>query len=171
LNFSNLRRGSLAVVTAVFVLLFSVFAFAVLFAGASGYLGWLMTWTTRAAGFLIVSFGIPATILGNQIHLATRTLQIDIDCTAILIVALYASLVIAYPLSIRTRLLALLVGIPVIAVVNLLRLLGVAVAVEHLGPAAFAFVHDFLFKVGMVLVVVGLWAGWLQMARGHARAK
>ncbi len=75
---------------------------------------------------------------------------------------------IAYPLSVRTRLLALAVGLPVIAVANMLRLLGVAVASEHLNAATFAFAHDYLFKIAMVLVVVALWVSWLEAARGHA---
>lgn len=163
------RRGSLAVVAVAFILVFTVFQASIVLAETTGRMGWLMDSTAKAAGLLIDAVGIPATVLGNRILLATSTLQIDIDCTGIAIAALYSALVIAYPLAARTRLLALAVGIPVIAIVNLLRLLGVAVAVEHLSPTAFGFVHDYLFKVAMMLVVVGLWAAWLQIARGHAK--
>lgn len=163
------RRGSLVAVTLVFVLVFTVFESAIWAVESAGGLLALMDLTTRAAGLLIGWVGIHATLSGNQIFLATRVLEIDVDCTAISIAALYAALVIAYPLSIRTRLLALAVGVPVIAVVNLLRLVAVAVASEHLNPVAFSFAHDYLFKVAMVLVVVALWASWLQIARDNAK--
>ena len=61
----------------------------------------------------------------------------------------------------------LAVGLPIIALANLLRLVAAAYASEHLNAATFTFTHDYLFKVGMILVVVALWASWLQMAGGH----
>jgi len=128
----------------------------------------LMNGTAQVAAVLVRGVGIPVTVVGNQMALASRILQIDVDCTALAIAAVYVALVVAYPLAVRTKMLALVVGIPVIAVTNLLRLVAVAVASEHLSPALFSFVHDYLFKVVMVLVVVGLWAAWLEIARSHA---
>jgi exosortase/archaeosortase family protein len=77
--------------------------------------------------------------------------------------ALYVALVVAHPMSSRMRLIGLAVGLPAIALGNLLRLLGVAFASEHLSQPAFAFAHDFVFKVVMVLFIVALW-GWLLLA-------
>jgi len=162
-------RNSLTVVTLTFVLVFALFESLIWAAAMSGRLDWLMELTARAAAVLIHGVGIPATLLGNQILLTSRILQIDLDCTALPIAALYSALVIAYPLPIRMRLLALGVGLPVIAVANLLRLLGVAFASEYLSPDVFIFAHEYLFKIVMVFVVVALWAVWLQIARGHAQ--
>lgn len=165
----RVRRDSLVTVAAIFMLVFLVFEAAIWAAAVTGRLDWLMYSTTQVASLLIGWVGIPAPLLGNQIFLASRTLRIDLDCTALPIAALYSALVIAYPLSIRSRLLALAVGLPVIAVANLLRLLGVAVASEYMTPDVFIFAHEYLFKIVMVLVVVALWAVWLQMARGNAK--
>ncbi|MDY0088322.1 MAG: exosortase/archaeosortase family protein [Coriobacteriia bacterium] len=78
------------------------------------------------------------------------------------------AVIVAYPLSVKTRGLALVVGIPVIAVANMVRLVGGALASQYLSSSMFDFLHDYLFKVAMILVVVVLWAVWLQMARVHA---
>jgi exosortase/archaeosortase family protein len=164
-----LRRNSLVTTSVVFLLVFTVLEGAIWVVTATGGLDSLMKLTARVAGQLTVFIGIPATVVGKDILLSRHTLRIDPDCTAIAIVALYSALVIAYPLSARTRALALLVGIPVILVANILRLIAVAVASEYLGQAAFAFAHDYLFKVVMILVVVALWATWLQIARGNAK--
>jgi exosortase/archaeosortase family protein len=163
------RRGSLTAVALVFVVVFAVLESIIWAMVANQSIVPLMLWTTQAAAFLIRLVGIPATVSVNQIFIASRTLEIDLDCTAISIVALYSALVIAYPLPIRSRLLALAVGIPVILVANLLRLVAVAVASEHLSQSAFYFAHDYLFKVAMVLVVVALWASWLQLGRDNAK--
>jgi exosortase/archaeosortase family protein len=165
----QIRRDSLATVATIFILVFLVFEAAIWAAALSGRLDWLMYANARAATALIRGVGIPATLSGNQIFLATRTLRIDLDCTALPIAALYSALVIAYPLPIRSRLLALGIGLPVIAIANLLRLLGVAVASEYMSPQVFVFAHEYLFKIAMVFVVVALWAVWLQMARGNAK--
>lgn len=162
------RRKSLAAILAVFVISFALLQALAYLAASNGYLDGLMGTTARAAQLLIASAGIPVTLAGNQLVLTNHILQIDPDCTGINIAALYAALVTAYPLSALTRMLALVVGLPVIAVANLLRLLAVGLASEYLSAAAFTFVHDYLFQVAMMLVVVGLWAMWLQMARAHA---
>ena len=165
----TIRRGSLTAVALVFVLVFAVFESIIWAMVANQSIVPLMLWTTEAAAFLIRAVGIPATVSVNQIMIPSRVLEIDLDCTAISVVALYSALVIAYPRPIRSRLLALAVGIPVILAANLVRLVAVAVASEHLSQQMFYFAHDYLFKVAMVLVVVALWAWWLQMGRGDAK--
>jgi exosortase/archaeosortase family protein len=162
------RRNSLVVVAVFFVAVFGVLQGFIRIAEAAGFLDPLMPATAAAAAALVRLAGIPVSLVGRELFLSTRTLLIDLDCTALTIAALYTALVVAYPLSVRTRLLALAIGLPTILLANLIRLLGVAVASEHLSPWMFAFAHDYLFKVAMMLVVVGLWATWLQIARGHA---
>ncbi len=166
----NVGKGSLLRVAIVFALVFVALEAAIWGALLAGYMLPVMETTTRAATALISAAGIPVTRTGIQMFLSTRILEIDLDCTAIQLIALYAALVVAYPVSTRTKLLGLAIGVPAILLANLLRLLGVAVASEYASPAAFAFVHDFLFKVVMILVIMGLWAWWLQEARRHAIA-
>ena len=165
----TIRRGSLTAMALVFVLVFAAFESIIWAMVANEWLVPLMVWTAQAAAFLIRLVGISATVSSIQIFIPSRILEIDLECTAVSIVALYSALVIAYPHPVKSRLLALAVGIPVILVANLLRLVAVAVASEHLSPSAFYFAHDYLFKVLMVFVVVALWASWLQWARNDAQ--
>ena len=126
-------------------------------------------WTAAAASALINVSGVPATRLGTSIYLSSRILQIDSDCTALLVLATFVSLLVAYPVSLRTKATGLLVGAPALLAANQLRLVAVAQASEMLLAASFAFAHDYLFKVFMVAVVIGLWAWWLAYARRQAR--
>lgn len=164
------RRNSLAAVAALFLVVFAVFEALIWGVFATGRLYPLMASTASITSVLVAWAHIPVTLSGIQLVLPSRILEIDVDCTAIQLAALYAALVIAYPVAPKTKLIGLMVGLPLIFVANLLRLLGVALASEHLSQNLFSFTHDFLFKVVMMFVVIGLWGWWLQTARNHARA-
>jgi len=162
------RRNSLATIGIIFVLVFALLQALLFVLEAGDHVEWLTDVTALTMGAIVGWMGIPVSVSGHMVTMSNHVLAIDYDCTGLAIVTLYSALVVAYPLNARTRLLALGVGIPAIAVANMGRLVGVALASQYLGQDVFLFVHDYLFKVVMVLVVVGLWAVWLQMARTHA---
>ena len=152
----------------MFVLGFALLQVAILVLSVQGRLDWLMNANAVVTAAIVGLLDIPVTLQGTQLVMTNHILQIDLECTGITIAALYAALIVAYPLSIRTRLLALAVGLPVLAIVNVVRLVGVALASEYLSPDLFFFAHDYLFRVVMILAVVALWVAWLQVARTHA---
>ncbi len=82
--------------------------------------------------------------------------------------AVFVALVLAYPVSWRSRLLAIVVGGPALFAANITRLVGVAWASELLDGRSFYVVHDYLFEFGMVFVVLAMWAAWLSLARRTA---
>jgi len=133
----------------------------------SGGLQAVMLATARASTALITLTGLQATQTGALIHLSNRILAIDTACTAVYLVAMFSARILAYPLKWTSRLLGVLAGAIVILGVNLVRI--VAVAHVSIGASArFDFIHDYLFQVGMMLVVVMLWATWLKLARRYA---
>jgi len=162
------HRGSLTTIAVIFVLVFALSQWLVVVLEGAGRFDWLMNGTAALLATFVEWLGIPVTCTGKLLYITNHTLAIDLDCTGLTIAALYASLIIAYPLSVRTRLIALAVGLPLIAVANMFRLVAVALASEYLDPGVFDFVHDYLFNVFMILVVVALWASSLQIARNHA---
>lgn len=162
------NRNSLAVIAVFFLVVFALSQVAIYLLEVSGHLDWLMTGTATITAFFVDSLGIPVVLSGKQLLLANHILQIDLDCTGLTIASLYVALVIAYPLSARNRFLAIAAGLPVIVIANFARLIGVAFASEYLEASRFKFVHDYLFMVFMMLVVIGLWATWLQIARTRA---
>jgi exosortase/archaeosortase family protein len=166
----EIRRNSAWTVALLFALIFAVFEAVIWVTALLGRLYPLMSGTAALSAALIGLVHIPVTLSGIQLTIPSRVLEIDVDCTAIQLAALYSALVIAYPVPPKTRLLGIAVGLPTIFVANLARLLAVAVISEHASENTFAFAHDFLFKVVMMLVIIGLWGWWLQMARQRARA-
>ncbi len=133
----------------------------------SGGLQGVMRATANASTWLIALTGIQATQTGALIHLSNRILAIDTACTAVYLVAMFSALILAYPVKWSSRLLGVLAGVVVILGINLARIVAVA-HVSIRASGSFDFIHDYLFQVGMMLVVVMLWAIWLKLARRYA---
>jgi len=151
-----------------FAAYFGVFVLAILLGFASGKLQMLLVGTAAVSAKIAAWIGIAATTSGTHILLPSRTLSVDLPCTALFIVALFSALVLSYPVSWQQRLLGLAVGIPIILATNIVRIVAAAEVSESI-PSAFTFFHDYLFQMGMVLVTVAIWAAWLTRAQRHAR--
>lgn len=136
----------------------------------AGWSGWdpITAAVAAAGGAGARMLGLKASVAGNVIHLPSRSLVIDPQCTAVTLLAVYVALVFAYPVRWGMRLLAIAVGVPVLLAVNIMRLVGVAWASELLAGRSFYVVHDYLFEFGMVFVVLMMWAVWLSLARRTA---
>ena len=135
---------------------------------AVGAIAPLLSVTAGALGACSRATGLSATTVGADVFLATRTLRIDLGCTALPLMIVYTALVLAYPLPWRRKVIGLLVGLPALAAANFVRLVAVAQLSGRLGQDAFLFVHDYMFQIGMVAVVIALWGGYLWEAGRHA---
>ena len=152
-----------------FVLIYAVLQSILWAVGYFGYLDPVMAGTASVTGVCSSLTGVPATVSGNQIFLATRTLRIDPDCTAIAPILIFVALVLAHPASPRHKLIGVLVGVPALLLVNLARLIAVAQLSAPLADKAFFFVHDYLFKIAMVVAVMAAWGIYLMIVgRRHA---
>jgi exosortase/archaeosortase family protein len=163
-----LPRNSIRRVAVVFVLILAVLLPFTMF--SDGWRGWdtLTRATATVSGAGARAVGLQATVVGSMITLPSRSLRIDPGCTAVTLLAVYVALVLAYPVGNRMRLLAILVGVPVLIAANIARIVAVAVAAEFLTGRAFYMVHDYLFELAMVLVVLMMWVVWLSVARKTA---
>lgn len=122
----------------------------------------------RATAALAELMGVPATVDGAGVRLPTRMLTIDMECTGVYLFAAYVALVFASRRTVMDRLIGITVGIPGLALANLIRLALVIQASEHIGESAFLFVHDYLFQVLFVAAVVAIWAAWASRSASHA---
>jgi exosortase/archaeosortase family protein len=151
-----------------FAAYFVVFDIAIMVAYATGWLNSMLLGTASVSTRIVTWIGIAAVGSGTLIRLPSRTLSVDLACTAVFVVALFVALILAYPVSAKDRLLGIALGVPIILAVNIMRIVAAAQVAES-APTAFQFVHDYMFQVGMVLVTVVVWAAWLSYTRRHAR--
>jgi exosortase/archaeosortase family protein len=163
-----LPKNSVRRVAVIFVILLALLLPFTMF--NDGWPGWDVltgaTATVGAAGARVL--GLHAAVEGNVIHLPSRSLRIDPQCTAVTLLVVYLALIFAYPVSTRMRILAIVIGVPFLMVANIARIVAVAVASELLTGRSFYMVHDYLFELAMVFVVMMMWAVWLSLARNNA---
>ena len=124
--------------------------------------------TAKCAAVLTSLSGVNAWASGANIVTPGRILVVDLNCTAIYVTAVFVALVVSYPINPRTRAIGIAIGVPLILGANLIRLMIAAQVSEH-APRFFDFSHDYLYQVGLVMVVAVTWALWLSYARMHAR--
>lgn len=94
--------------------------------------------------------------------------MIHYRCTGLLHVAFLVLATFAYPARPRWKLSGLAVGIPLLLVLNLVRLVHLFV-IGASSPTAFPLAHDVLWQGIMVLAVLVVWLGWLRWVRRKQR--
>lgn len=85
------------------------------------------------------------------------------ECSAIPSMILYLAAVLAFPAGWRTRLIGLFGGLPILYLVNILRLacLGIIGALTEGGPW-FKFSHEYVWQGIYVVFVVAVWMAWVE---------
>lgn len=88
------------------------------------------------------------------------------DSTAWKSLLFLAALVVAVPgIAWRKRAWALGLGIPLVYLGNLGRVVGIVLTEQAFGQAAALAVHDYLWRFGLIALVLGIWLVWLKKAR------
>jgi len=78
------------------------------------------------------------------------------------VLILFVSFVLAYASSFRSKLLALVAGIPFIVVCNITRLVTLGLLTEYF-PLKAHFFHDFVWQTVFVFLVVAMWLVWIEL--------
>lgn len=127
--------------------------------------------TARATLALLQLLNIEVVRFGAQIHHSGGfAYEIYYRCTAVLVAAILAALTIATPASLRCKLVGLALGVPVLIVLNLVRL----VHLFHTGvfhPAFFDLAHEIIWESILALTTLGLWWGWSRWAAKSKTAR
>ncbi len=86
------------------------------------------------------------------------------ECGAIEVMAIFLAAVIAFPTRFWKKLIALLVGLPIMYGVNVLRLtiLGVIGALYGNG-SVFDFAHHYVWQAVYIIFVVAVWLAWIEL--------
>lgn len=117
--------------------------------------------TAAMTGALLASLGLETAVSGALVSTGGFSVKIIPECTALFLVPLYSSFVLAYPASSRQRLAGLLFGIPSLVVVNLVRLV-VIILIGTKSSALFEYSHVYAGQILMILVVLLASMAWLR---------
>ena len=119
--------------------------------------------TTEISGAILRWFGVLAVVDGVKITVPVENGSfagfIDRACTGWRSMMLFLGLVIATPIK---KKLVSLFFLPLIYVINILRIVVVFLFVHAFGPLHFELVHSILWSWSMVMVVILLWITWIK---------
>jgi exosortase/archaeosortase family protein len=122
--------------------------------------------TTNATALVLNALGMHASTDGPSVTIADPNSPfrfiISEDCTGWKSVMFLFALIFAVKgPKLRNRLVGLGFGVVVIFAGNMARIIATVLAERALGLQAAMLLHDWLFRLGLVVLVLGLWAFWL----------
>jgi archaeosortase B (VPXXXP-CTERM-specific) len=120
----------------------------------------MMTGTAEIVGFLIGVFSSDVTVGGKYISFGSFPVKIIEECTGIYEVLIFMAAVIAFPTSIRKKLIGLSFGIPVMYLFNVMRIIALIV-VGRYWYSTFEFMHLYFWQVTLILMITSVWAFWI----------
>jgi len=102
---------------------------------------------------------------GSLLGLGAFSFLVSPDCTGWKSMLFLFALLFAVPrIPNRKRLLGLFIGIPIIYIGNLGRIVFTVFVQGIYGPETAGFVHDYLWRLGLAVLVLLMWGFWLRTA-------
>jgi exosortase/archaeosortase family protein len=156
------RPGSALIKTCLLFAVYMVVFHAVLQIYSNLYHVPLRDGTASIVSAMLNAIGVTNTVESNNIFLRYDKWVVTSECTAINAVFLFASFVLAYPSSMKAKLLALVPGIPFIFVANIARLVVLGWITDH-WPRYAQIIHDYVWESIFLFMIVALWLIWLKL--------
>lgn len=119
----------------------------------------ISSYTAGAAAAILGLFGAKSSVAGTIVTCGAFKADIIPECTSIFMVGLFCSFVLAAPASIREKALGLCGGIPLLTLVNLVRI-ALVVAAGARFPALFEYIHVYLGQIAMIFAVFAVCLVW-----------
>ena len=130
-----------------------------LIACQKGYLSFIEQFTALTVTEVIHLFGLPAVRDNTVIHLKNAVLVVNTECTAIFIMITFSCLVAFYQTSKKLKIIGILVGLPIIFVVNILRFVIMAF-VDQYRPVYLTYFYDY-WQYAFVAMALFMWIVWI----------
>ena len=115
--------------------------------------------TASIVAFFLNLIGVTASADGNLVLLKTFPLEIVYECVAVHSAIIYAACVLAYPAAARKKAIGML-GVPVLYFIDIIRLVTLGV-IGSFYPAAFEYVHQYVWQVGTIIFIVIVFVVWI----------
>ncbi len=146
-----------------FLLLFVFFWIAFFFVAwmFTDELAVLCPWTAFQVSWAMKLLGVNSNASGCLVTFGPRSVTIVMECTALQVAMIYTSLVLAYPSSLKAKLIGVLVGLPLILAVNVIRLVVICFVLWW-KPEYFEMMHIYIWQVVFIVIVVAMAALWIE---------
>jgi exosortase/archaeosortase family protein len=108
------------------------------------------------------NIGITNIAQGNEIYLNNAVLQVTQECTAVNIMILFASFILAYTSSKKAKLIAFTTGLPFIMISNILRIVTMGVLTKYT-PQYAGTIHDYIWQTVFLFLVISMCYLWIEI--------
>jgi len=115
---------------------------------------------TRVVGAAMRVAGAPVARQENTLYYGSGQFQVVTACTGIDLIALFVAAVVSFPRSWRQRTRILVVGVSVLAALNVIRIMSL-VYVGTRWPEALEFGHLYVWPTLLLVASLGLWLRWV----------
>jgi exosortase H (IPTLxxWG-CTERM-specific) len=115
----------------------------------------------KAVAAVINLFGAAAVANGALVYSPRYSMDIAMGCDGVEASCLYLAGVAAFPTSWRAKLIGLAFGVPLIQVINLVRLIGLYYVGAYL-PSVADQIHDYVAQTIVIVLSTGILIFWLE---------
>ncbi|MBI1825247.1 MAG: archaeosortase/exosortase family protein [Planctomycetes bacterium] len=125
---------------------------------------WYLNANARASESVLKTFGYKNVARsGNTLSSSTSSITVERGCDAAAPSALFVAAVLASPVGIMSRLVAVIAGLAILAFVNLIRIISLFLTAAHWKPA-FDIMHLDVWQAAFIILSIVLWAVWASWA-------
>jgi archaeosortase B (VPXXXP-CTERM-specific) len=126
----------------------------------SGPFHGFMAFTADITGFLLNLAGRGVVVKDTLVTSPQFSFMIVDLCTAVMPMLILTAAILAFPSSIKEKILGLLIGLPGIFIVNQVRLVSLFFIGAY-APGIFETAHLLVWQSLMILLAIGLWLIWV----------
>ena len=121
----------------------------------------LMTTTASVIGFVLNIFGMGVAVSGRIISASRLSIDVIGECTGLYEMLIFLAAMIAYPANFKKKLLGAAMGIPLLYLINIVRMVFIVV-IGNWSPKTFDFLHLYFWQVAMIIIIVSVWLLWIE---------
>lgn len=124
-------------------------------------LTWVMEVTADVTGFFLKLSGLNVEVSGRIVSMPNFSIEVVGECTGVYEVLIFLAAMIAYPAGWVKKLTGAGLGIPLLYVVNIIRMVMITF-IGNWSPATFDFLHLYFWQVAMILIILAVWILWIE---------
>jgi len=125
-----------------------------------GFIHWASEATAKVVYWTLLPFTSDVYQSGKMVTFHGFSVTIIEECIGVYEMLIFATGVLAFPASARSRTIGLLMGLPLLYAINVARIL-MLVVVGHYAPSQFDFMHLYFWQATLILMITGVWLLWL----------
>ena len=146
----------------VIILIVLGFSYAYITASHVDKMESFLEFTTTITGGLASIFSSDVNYYSKYITYKGFSVEIIDECTGLLEIVIYLSVVLAFSTTIKKKLIGIAIGIPAIFIFNIIRIFILLFIGANSRPL-FDFMHLYFWQATLILMIGSLWIGWLHL--------